>query len=234
MISIKRAGVGFMRTIVLVVFLGVAGFLGWFVWQSKINTEKSLNNTDRAQTAIIGNGEKNTEIRDQVPAGDITADWTPFSSQEGKFSLRYPRAWVQPSNRDLCSPELFKRAIYLGPDAESVLKCASEYFGQMSVSSVEGDKRAEYNMDAGYKEVTKKEVVVSGVTGHRISGVTAAASPGGAFSPIEGTIEVRYVFFTNGNTYVARYTQAPKGHSPSTNVMSDFDLMVTKTLKFSA
>lgn len=232
--SFKRTGIGFFRIVVLVIFLGVAGFLGWFVWQSKTNTEKSLSNTERAQSEVIGNREKNTEIRDQVPAGDITADWTPYSSQKGKFSLRYPKTWVQPTNRDSCSPDLFDRAVYLGPDAESVLKCASEYFGQMSVSSVDGDKKSDYDLGAGYKDVTRKDVVVNGVAGQRVSGVTTAPSADVTFSPIEGTVEVRYIFFTNGATYIARYTQAPKGHSPSANVLSDFDLMVTKTLKFSA
>lgn len=232
--SFKRTGIGLFRIIVLVVFLGVAGFLGWFVWQSKANTEKVLDNTDRAQSALLQNGEKNTEKKDAASAGDITADWTPFSSEKGKFSLRYPKPWVQPTNRDLCSPELFERAIYLGADAESVLKCATEYFGQMSVSSVAGDKRSEYDLGTGYKDITKKDVVVNRAAGQRVSGVTTAPSPDAAFSPVEGTIEVRYIFFTNGNTYVARYTQAPKGHSPSDEVLSDFDLMVTKTLKFSA
>lgn len=230
--SFKRASARVVRTVVLLVFLGVAGFLGWFVWQSKHNTEQSLNNTDRVQTTIVGK-ERNTEKRD-VPPGDITSDWTPFSSAKGKFSLRYPKTWVQPVNRDLCSPELFERAIYLGPDAQSVLKCASEYFGQMSVSSYDGDKRGEYSLESGYKEVTKKEVALNGVAGYRISGITSAAPADAAFSPIEGTLEVRYVFFVNGTTYVARYTQAPTGHTPSSNVLNDFDLMVTKTLKFSA
>jgi hypothetical protein len=229
---IKRAGVGIIRTIVLVIFVGAVGALGWFVWQAKHNTEKSLDNTTQSETVTP---EKNTENTDKPVPTDITKDWTPYSSEKGKFSLRYPKTWVQPLNRDLCSPELFDRAVYLGPDAGSVLKCASEYFGQMSVSSVDGDKRAEYALGTGYKDITDKEVIINGVAGHRIAGVAKAATPDAGFAPAEGTIEVRYVFYAPaGVTYVAKYTQAPKGSSPSTDVLNDFDLMITKTLRFAS
>lgn len=230
--SIRLAGRRFIQTVVLLVILGVVGFLGWFVWQAKYHTEKSLDNTSQAQGTTTKNTERPAET--SAPA-DLTADWTPYTSDTGKFSLRYPKTWVQPLNRDLCTPELFERALYLGPDAGSVLKCASEYFGQMAVFSVDGDKRGDYGLGADYKDITKREVTVNGVTGQRISGVAVAPSPDAGFAPTEGTIEVHYVFYApNGTTYVARYTQAPKGHSPSTDVLSDFELMVTKTLKFSS
>ncbi len=232
MTSIKRAGVGIVRTLVLIIFVGAAGGLGWYVWQAKHNTDKTLNNTGQAQGTVVKKNT-NTEKGVQQAPTDITADWTPFSSVKGKFSLRYPKRWVQPNNRDLCSPELFDRAIYLGPDTGSVLKCVTEYFGQMSVLSADGDKRGDYDLGAGYKDITNKEVNLNGIVGHRISGVATASDA--AFRPAEGTIEVHYVFYSPaGVTYVAKYIQTPKGQSPSTDVLNDFDIMVTKTLKFSS
>ncbi len=230
--SIKRVGVGIGRTLVLIIFLGVAAGLGWYVWQSKRNTDKTLSNTTLGQGTIAKNTEKQT-IAPTPP--DITSDWTLVSSDKGKFSLRYPKTWVQPVNQDACTASLFDRAVYLGPDAGSVLKCGTEYFGQVSVLSVDGDKRGDYDLGSGYKDVTNKEVTVNGVVGHRIAGVAVAAAPDAVFAPATGTIEVHYVFYTpTGVTYVAKYTQAPKGNSPSTDVLNDFDLMVTKTLKFSS
>lgn len=233
--SVRTFGRTIAKLLAFVLLLGVVGGLAWFVWQAKHNTDKSLNNTSQNQGTVtkpITNTEKPAP---KAESTDLTADWTPVSSAKGKFSFRYPKTWVQPTNRDLCSPELFDRAVYLGPDTDSVLKCASEYFGQISVNSVDGDKRSESALSKGYKDITDKEVAVNGLVGHRIAGVAVVAPPEMGFAPVEGTIEVHYVFYSpSGVTYVARYTQAPKGHAPSMNVLNDFDLLVTKTLKFSS
>jgi len=231
--SIKQTVRRVFKIIVLVVFLGAAGGVALYVWQSKNKTDQSLNNASQGQGTVVKDTKNTESTAPKVQGTDLTADWTAVSSAKGKFSFRFPKTWVQPVNRDLCSPELFDRAVYLGPDADSVLKCATEYFGQVSVFSVDGDKRGDYGLNSGYKQVIDKEVNVNGLIGHRISGVATAPAPGAAFGPVEGTIEVRYVFYApTGTTYVAKYTQAPKGNSPSTNVLNDFDIMVTKTLKF--
>lgn len=233
--SLRRIGRGVVKTVTLVLIVGAAIGLGWFVWQSKNNTNKSLTNTAETQNPVVGTSKTtNTETVPKTTE-TITTDWTPVASLKGKLSLSYLKTWVQPTNRDLCNPSFFDRSVYLGPDADSVLKCGSEYFGQMAVQSFDGDKRSDFALGTGYKDITDKEVNVSGLTGRRISGVASAPAPGAGPGPVEGTIEVRYVFYSpTAVTYVVRYTQAPKGHAPSTNVLNDFDLMVAKTLKFSS
>lgn len=161
---------------------------------------------------------------------DPTKDWTPYTSEAGKFSLRYPVSWVQPADKETCETGLLDRALYLGPDAQSVLNCGSDNFGQIVVSSADGDKTAEYALQAGYTKVKTTSVTVSGVTGKRSTAITAGGE--GSGSHVDGTKVVQYVFFTNDTTYKAFYVQTPKGSTPSTNVSRDFDLMVTKTLAF--
>lgn len=232
MSSKDQRGFGAVQALILVAIAGLVGGTVWYVWHIQ-STNKTTSTTTQPTILPSQNTEKPTK---PPTAPDPTDDWTAFSSAKGKFSLKYPKKWVQPVNRDACSPGLFDRAVYLGPDAESVLVCASEFFGQMSVISVDGDKRADSDLGSDYKDIVKKDVTVNDITGQRISGVAKAPAADAVFGPLEGTTEVHYVFYVpaTGMTYTARYTQAPAGHAPGTNVLSDFDLMITKTLKFSS
>ena len=225
----NSTGLSNIKLLLFLVILGIISGTGFYVYRSQIKTSSSLNNT--AKTPI----EPQKTTPKPEPVVDETKDWTPYSSVMGKFSLRYPTRWVQPEHKELCGSGLFDRSVYLGPDKNSVLKCGSEFFGQVSVSSVEGDKQTDYDLaEKSYKNIEVKTVVVNGVTGKRIAGVTKAPAGDEPFAPTEGTIEVHYVFYTNGNTYAARYTQVPAGSAPSTDVVKDFELMVLKTLKFSS
>lgn len=210
--------------LVLVIVIAISG-VGLYVFKAKNNitsTYKSVANTSTTNKPKI------------AKAPDPTTNWTSYSSKLGNFSLRYPSSWVQPTHKELCTAGLFDRSLYLGPDAQSVLSCGSEFFGQISFSSVDGDKRTDYDLGTDYTNNTKKAVTLNGVAGQRISGTAIAKSADNVFAPLEGTIEVYYVFYTNGITYSATYTQAPAGHSPSTNVLNDFDLIMSSTFKFSS
>lgn len=135
--------------------------------------------------------------------------------------------------------------------------------GQISVVSFIGDHRQQYDLSGkGYTGIAKSTLNVDGVVGTKMtatvsgSGLTAsdtllsnfqsaAASSGSTASsyktkltiapPVSGTFVERYIFFNDNNTYVAEYTQAPKTNSQTQqDVQKYFDLMVAKTLKFSA
>ncbi len=163
---------------------------------------------------------------------DPTAKWTPYSSSAGQFSVRYPSTWVQPTNREACGAYTFDRNLYLGPDAQSVLKCGTENGGQMSITSTPGQKGdITWDFTIGYKDVIKKTIKVDGVVGDRTSAV-AIGQPQDPLAFRDGTIVVEYVFSTKGNIYVAQYMQAPAGSNPSKDVLTDFDTMITKTLTF--
>jgi type II secretory pathway pseudopilin PulG len=224
--KLNQKGFGAVETLLVLLIVGILGGAGWYIYQAQQKTKQTLNNTTQ------GAGESQKSTKPAAQPKDETANWTIFISEKGKFSLKYPPNWVQPTNKERCNPGLFDRSLYLGPDSNSVLVCGSEYFGQMWVGSVDGDKRADYSFGSGYNNVINKDIVVNDVAGQRISGVAKAKSEDDVFAPLEGTIEVHYVFYTNGITYSARYTQVPKGHNPSTDVLADFDLMITKTLQF--
>ncbi len=218
----KNQGFGLIEGLLILLIIGILAGVGWFVWQSKKNTDKNLNSA--AQTEIkAGSSKKATATVEKDP----TADWVAYSNKEGSFSLKHPKTWVKASNPELCNPGL----LLIGADENSVGKCATESFGQMSVSSAEGNYTAEQALASGYTDVTQETVTVEGVSGTKYSGSASGQmlgeGPGGL---ADGTKVTKYVFYTNSRTYTATYIKA----SSYPDALSDFNLMVTKTLKFSS
>jgi hypothetical protein len=217
----SQKGFGAIEGLLILIILSLLFVTGWYVGNS-------LNLTNSVYNQTSNSSAKPTK------KADPTANWQPYSSELGAFSLKYPKQWAQvpAANRASCNQGLFDRTLFLGADADSVLKCASEFFGQMAVGSVSGDKISDYSVPSDYKNVVKKQVTANGVSGIRVSGIAGQKTDSDVFAPLEGTIAVVYAFEANGNTYFATYIQAPKGHAPSKDVLSDFDTMVTKTLQF--
>lgn len=218
----SQKGFSVIEGLLILVIVGLLGGTGWYVWDSKKNSDKSLNTA--AQTEIkTGAGTKTGQK-------DPTADWTAYSNKPGEYSLKYPSTWFRPNNEEFCTPEL----LMLGPTVDSTGKCASEAFGQISVTSVPGDYRTVNNFeDKYYKDIEKKSVEIGAVKGERLTGIAhcqEASKDDCALNTPDGTKEVKYIFYTNNRTYVATYRQW-ENHQ---DVLSDFDLMVTKTLKFSS
>lgn len=220
--KINKRGFGTIEAILIVVIIAAISGTGWFVYNAKKKTNDTLNKTAQLQS----DAQKSVHT-----SADPTANWTAYTSEKGKFSVKYPPTWVQPAHKEACGDGLLDRSLYLGPDNNSVLRCGSEFFGQIGIDSQTGDKHTDNPFSSGYKDTVVKNVTVDGVSGTRTSAVAQGQGEGlGAY--FDGTIVVRYVFVANGNTYVATYVQAPAGKVPSTDVLTDFDLMVTSTLKF--
>jgi len=210
----------------LVIILALLGGIDYFVYHANKKTTDTLNTAGKISQSSPAKAKKKTV------AADLTVSWTAYTSIEGKFSLKYPATWVQPTNKERCG-DILTRAIYLGPDANSVLQCGTDGgFGQVGVSSTVGTTATNaYDFSSGYKDVVKKSVTLNGVTGQRTSAEASGQTQLlGAMS--DGTKVVEYLFTTNGNTYMAHYTQTPPGEQPSQDLLSDFDLMITKTLQF--
>jgi len=222
---------------VLVVAGAVGGYIYYVQRQNNQAYDAQGNGvTVSKHTKVVV--KKTTPAPAPTPAADPTASWTAASSKAGVFSLKYPTTWVQPVNQNLCSAEILARAVYLGPTADTVLHCASSYFGMVSVFSVAGDQQSTYILGgtftgspAGttYDKTATTAVTVGGVTGKRSSGTIKTVQDGpGAL--LVGTKTIYYVFYTNGTTYAATYNQQPA----NPDVSADFDTMVQKTLKFSS
>jgi hypothetical protein len=207
----KRNQGGFSVVAGLLIFIIVAiiGGTGWYVMQANKNTDATLNK------AGLGTATKSAKKTAPAPApqADPTANWTAYSSQSGQFSLKYPSTWVKL------------------PNTQSVGHCQSDNSGQMYITSLTGDKRDENKLSGSiFPDLLSKVVSVDNVQGERLSGTSNGSGQGiGYGTDDKGAKVVIYLFYTNGQTYVASYYQ---NNYP--DVLGDFDLMVTKTLKFSS
>ncbi|PJE65369.1 hypothetical protein COU91_02015 [Candidatus Saccharibacteria bacterium CG10_big_fil_rev_8_21_14_0_10_47_8] len=216
----KQQGFTLVEGLLILVIVGVLGFVGWYVWHAKNNTEKTLQDTVQSQGTVSKIAKKPSSTLQKT---DPTADWTAYSDKAGNFSLKYPKSWVTATNPELCSEGI----LLLGANTASVGKCASEGFGQIAVTSNEGDYSSDSNFSSGYVQVTKSSVTVDSVAGVKESGI-ASGQEAGLGSLDDGVKVVEYTFYTNGKTYKATYTQEPS----YPDALSDFNLMVTQTLKF--
>lgn len=211
-----------IMALVIILLIGVVGFM---VYRNHIKTIATI---PKATTKVV----TNVPVTSKPVESDPTTAWTVFKSEKGQFSLKYPSNWVQPLHPELCGPETFVRSLYLGPDANSVLKCGSDFFGQIDITSSPGQKSGlTYDFSSGYKNLIKRTVVVNGVNATRTSGI-ASGQPQSLGSYVDGTVVVEYIFTNSGNIYAAHYTQTPAGNNPSQDVLADFDLILTKTLSF--
>lgn len=217
----NQSGFGTVETLLVVVLVGIIGFTGWYVWQANKDVNDSLKNVDNGthKTTKKASGDK---------ASDPTAGWTAYSSKEGQFSLRYPTSWATATHPEDCSPGM----LLLGANTSVVGKCASDGGSHISVYTNDGDRRQYSELNgAYYTDIKTEAVTVDGVDGKRQSGTYQSTEEG--IGPSNGDKEVVYVFYTNGKTYVASYKVVLHG-TVMPDALQDFDLMVTKTLKFSA
>lgn len=212
-INKDQKGFTLIEGLLVVIALALVTGVGFYV----INANKDKKDDTVTSASTSKTSEKTKSV------ADPTSDWAPYTSTSGKFSLKYPKAWATATHPELCADGIFM----LGGNSASVGKCASDDFGQMTVTwrsdrAVCGD----LNSDA-WTQNSKETVTASGVSGTRI--VATAKAPGqGLGSVPEGTATVQYCFVNNGTTYIADYTQL----STYPNVLNDFNTMVTKTLKF--
>ncbi len=214
-------GFSAVEGLLILVIVGIAGFVGWFVWHSQRAINDTQNATVQGQGTIVKTSKEVTGNK-VTTVVDPTASWVSYTDIVGKFSLKYPPSWVKASNPSLCSPGIF----LFGPSKATVGACGSENFGEVFITSVDGDHRSDSELSTGYQKLVKTDVTVSQVVGKKESGTTHNQQGMGAFP--DGVKEVRYIFYTGGRTYVVGYDQ----HAAMPDVLSDFNLIVTKTLKF--
>jgi len=180
-------------------------------------------------TEGIPSSSQTTKAEDPETAANRTADWVPYSSTVGKYSLEYPPTWATPENSENCSPGL----LLLAKNRLIVGRCASDYMGQISVMSVPNDKSKDYVLnDSAFSDIKTENISVDKQGGSRQSGTSKGTGSGEIKILPEGTKLVLYTFYVAGDinrTYVAQYQQRPR--YPDT--LGDFDLMIKQTLKFS-
>ncbi len=225
MFKLRTSTTGFAtaETLLVAVVIVMISGVGYFVYHTNQQADQTLSAANHTTQTVAF-------TKKAVVPKDKTADWLAYSSPIGKFNLKYPAAWAQPDDPEACGPNFFDRALFLGGNSKAVLVCASEQLGQMMVASLDGDQRniSGLKADSGYRDIQQKDVTVAGVKGSRITAKTISSQAEAVGGYPNGTLIVRYLFYSNGTTYIASYVQ-PK---PFPDVLADFDLMVTKTLRF--
>lgn len=214
----QQKGFGLLGIILIILALAAIGFAGWYLWKKQDNSTNKNANTSQKDK------DSDKSAKDKPKKADPTDDWATYSNVPGSFSFKHPKGWVFAENPEWCTETL----VLFAPNVSAVGKCATESFGQMVVMSTEGDVRAESGLGEGFESVTQITVSANGVEGTKQTGTSTSSDGVGALPA--GSVVTQYVFFTNGRTYTARYVQMPD----YPDALSDFNTLVTKTLKFSA
>lgn len=242
-----------LKFLLIILILSIIGATGYYVYLAKKQTLATLESANSVTSKIVPYVNKSPSVK-------LTQNWSTYSNQEGSFNIKYPNSWEQPSasSRKLCPAGTFDRSVYLGPNVSSILKCG--YNGQVIttsqiiVSSYIGDQRSHYELGSnGFSGVKTVNLGVSGVGGKKQTGVvnnpgttgstkrySSSSAPSMTQTPVSlstaglmnGTFIERYIFYTDNNTYVAQYIKMQAGTSDSSDQLSNFELMVTKTLQF--
>lgn len=218
----SQKGIAHLGLILLVV-VALLALGGWYVWKQTSKKDNASGSTSQS-TDKSSSDEKKTEKK----KADTTSDWVTYSNAEGAFSFKHPSKWVFAANPENCSDGL----VLFAPTTDTLGKCATEFGGQMQVSSADGDVRDVYKFkEPYYKDVTDESVTVQDVEGNKYSTTVMGMEDEVVIGSMpDNTRLVRYVFFVNEKTYIASYVQEPE----YPDVLSDFNLLVTKTFKFSA
>ena len=199
--------------LIILIIIAIAG-AAWYVWDK--NKDKDTNTTNQ-------NTSQNNNSSDDKSSDDPTDDWVVYSNTPGSFSFRHPASWVFAANPEICTDSL----VLIAPTAETVGRCATEFSGEISASSVAGDERASFALDpAVYTSITSTPVTINGVTGTKQTGTINMTSEIGGLPTDTETIQ--YTFFTGGRSYIISYHQQP-GYP---DVSDDFETIVTRTFRF--
>jgi hypothetical protein len=209
----NQKGVLGIEGVLLLIIVGLLVFIGWYVWHTKQTTNATLNGAASQQIS--------------VKAQDQTKNWVKYSSAVGKFSVKFPNSWFLPDNKVLCANDM----LMLGASQVSAGHCASGAIGEVIITSKDSDQTKNYQLPKEqYPNVSISEVTVNGVIGQKLSGTFHPTADSAGLGLADNTKVIAYLFVTNNKTYVALYQQQPT----MPDAADDFNLMVTRTLKFSS
>ncbi|MCA9344708.1 hypothetical protein KC946_02635 [Candidatus Saccharibacteria bacterium] len=212
----NQKGFGILGGLLVLVIIGVLGGVGWYVWNNRGEDSSTSTENTVSQTS----SETDTE---PAPEADPTESWVKYTSEVGKFSIKYPSDWSTASNPELCSPNIF----LLGVNDNAVGKCASDSGGQIAIYSNEGNNLEDSKLKkADYSDLATESVTIGDVQGIKQTGTYSGDSAG--IGPSKGDKTVVYMFYTNNRTYTAAYNIQPD----YPDAIDDFNILVIKTLQF--
>ena len=223
----NRKGLSSVKALLILVIILNVGSVGC----SRREAGKSLGAASEASQI---EAKQTPQQKGQPEKTDETADWITYVGSASRFSLRYPKYWaVGHANPQNCT-DAERSDFTAGANVDLVADCGTEYVGQIYIYSNEGNELSSHKLTADlypYQNITSKKVTVDNIEGAREAGTAMGQMDDEKFGMPglpDGTKVVIYLFYAHGRTYVAWYGQ----QIGEPDILRDFDLMITKTLKF--
>lgn len=110
----KQAGFSIVEMLLIVLIVGMVGFTGWYVWNSKQIADKTNSQ------AVSDSQASNTSS---------SQGWKTYSAKLGKFTIKYPSDWKLTDNRSNDDPAVSpqENAKFVAPDGANVWYSYSLY-----------------------------------------------------------------------------------------------------------
>jgi hypothetical protein len=90
--ELNQNGFAALESLLILVIIAIIGGTGYFVWHSKSQVNKNLNN------AAVSNSS--TDTKNNLSSNNPYAGWKTFSAPREKFTLKYPSDWVEASGNN--------------------------------------------------------------------------------------------------------------------------------------
>lgn len=171
----NQSGLAVIETVLILVVIGIIGFTGWYVWQSKQKSDEMLTpnqsssqSSGKSKAATNDNGAKQT-------ASEQSDSWLLFTSAKNEFSIRVPDGWKLEQYED--SPSLYTFSndnLQIIPGQKAVITRVSagkdgngEGFGVSFVQSlaemgIPAGVKSSFQTDQGYEVAVYRNVVSPG------------------------------------------------------------------------
>ena len=185
-------GVAPILLVLILLFLAIAGFAGWRVWD--------MSRSEPATSSNSPTPSPKSEAPEEIPAPTLER----VSGAGDSYSVALPIGWVHRSCDD-------SNILFLAPSDDLLGKCNSDSFGVLSIGRNTGDTRAEGDPAS---DPTATDVSVSSVTVDSQPATKTRYTVGSTESIVPaGTRFVRYQILYEGYTYTIGSTQMPDGAS---------------------
>lgn len=229
--KMSQTGFSVVEALLILIIVAIVAGTGWYVWHVQQNTNKLADDSvKQSQPANVSLGPTYTD--------DSAKGTVHYHNALGKFRLDYPASWVHQNDNDPACKDANTRDLEIGPNNASVALCGKDgTVSQVQVISLKGNQTNSgvvllKGHPKGWTDLQTSTVTADGITGTFYCG-TAKGQVQGIGSYPDDAYVYENVWYTNGNTYIATYTQYPK--SSKTGPTMDEDAVFNKiiaSLKF--